>query len=81
MKVDTNTRGNTHWFYFKVSNFLQGVTYRFNILNFTRSISNFYTNGMNVLKRVSENGEWDYNSCQNIYFEDNSGLFKPNSDS
>ena len=39
MKVDTNTRGNTHWFYFKVTNFIAGeMTYRFNILNFTRSM-------------------------------------------
>lgn len=79
MKVDTNTRGNTHWFYFKVSNFQLGLTYRFNILNFTRSINNFYSNGMNVLKRIGENGDWEYNSCNNVYFEPDSGLEKLNS--
>lgn len=53
MKVDTNTRGNTHWFHFKVTNFIAGdMIYRFNILNFTRSMSQFYQNGMNVIKRA-----------------------------
>ena len=37
MKVDTNTRGNTYWFMFKVSDFQVGIKYKFNILNFTRN--------------------------------------------
>jgi hypothetical protein len=49
MKVDTNTRGNTYWFYFKVSNFIIGMKYKFNILNFTRSLENFYQQGMNIV--------------------------------
>jgi hypothetical protein len=42
MKVDSNTRGNTYWFYFKVTNFIIGMKYKFNLLNFTRSLENFY---------------------------------------
>ena len=52
MKVDTNTRGNTYWFMFKVSNFKIGQTYKFNILNFTRSMEIFYKDGMNVVTRA-----------------------------
>lgn len=85
MKVDTNTRGNTHWFYFKVTNFLAGdMTYRFNILNFTRSMAQFYQNGMNIMKRAEplrvpdeikeevRHGpaeDWQYAACHNMLFE------------
>jgi hypothetical protein len=39
MKVDSNTKGNTYWFMFKVTNFKVGQKYSFYILNFTRSRS------------------------------------------
>ena len=52
MKVDANTRGNTYWFMFKVTNFRIGQTYRFNVLNFTRSMEKFYNNGMNVVTKA-----------------------------
>jgi hypothetical protein len=48
MKVDSNTKGNTYWFYFSVQEFRIGVTYTFNILNYTRSMEKFYREGMNV---------------------------------
>lgn len=54
IKVDTNTRGNTYWFYFKVSNFIIGMKYKFNILNFTRSLENFYQQGMNIVTRADK---------------------------
>ena len=80
MKVDCNTRGNTYWFYFKVSNFRVGVTYTFNIYNFTRSMEKFYKEGMNIVTRAEtknqlnkcarvEEPEWRYNLCKNICFE------------
>ena len=80
MKVDCNTRGNTYWFYFKVSNFRVGVTYTFNIYNFTRSMEKFYKEGMNVVTRAEKKNElnkcvrgdepeWRYNLCKNICFE------------
>ena len=52
MKVDSNTKGNTYWFYFKVQNFRIGVRYTFNIFNFTRSIEKFYKEGMNIVVRA-----------------------------
>ena len=52
MKVDTNTKGNTYWFMFKVTNFRVGVRYTFNILNFTRSIEKFYKEKMNIVTKA-----------------------------
>lgn len=52
MKVDTNTRGNSYWFYFKVTNFRVGQRYSFNVYNFTRSMDKFYQQGMNVLTKA-----------------------------
>ena len=52
MKVDTNTRGNTYWFYFKVSEFQVGLTYKFNVVNFTRDLQKFFSHGMNVCTRI-----------------------------
>jgi len=52
MKNDSNTHGNTCWFYFKVSNLIVGCQYRFNILNFNKKLENFYLNGMNILTKL-----------------------------
>ena len=44
MKVDTNSRGNTIWFMFKVSGgFRVGQKYKFNIHNFARNLDKFYS--------------------------------------
>lgn len=51
MKVDTNTKGYTYWFMFKVKNFRIGMRYTFNILNFTRSVDKFYKDKMNILTK------------------------------
>jgi hypothetical protein len=53
MKVDTNTKGNTYWFMFKVSEF-QAARYKFNILNFTRNVDKFYSQGMNVCTKLEK---------------------------
>ena len=52
MKVDSNTKGNTYWFMFKVTNFIVGQTYTFHILNFTRSIEKFYKDKMNIVTKA-----------------------------
>ncbi len=39
MRVDTNTRGHTNWFYFKVENGTWLGTVKFNICNFRRQKS------------------------------------------
>lgn len=65
MKVDTNTKGSSFWFYFQVSGLWKlpkskkGRTIKFNILNFSKSdLKNFYSQGMNIMTKVGENGEW-----------------------
>ena len=51
-KVDTNTKGNTYWFYFKVLNWRAGSTVTFNLLNVARDLAPFYSRGMQVLTRT-----------------------------
>jgi hypothetical protein len=36
MRIDSNTKGHTSWFYFKVSNALPNQKYKFNIINFNK---------------------------------------------
>jgi hypothetical protein len=45
MLVDTNTRGHTHWFNFKVTNITKGKNYTINICNFQKNRS-LYARGM-----------------------------------
>jgi hypothetical protein len=54
IKVDSNTRGNTYWFYFSVEGGRTGVRHTFNIFNFTRSMEKFYREGMNVLTKAEK---------------------------
>ena len=56
MKVDTNTKGNTYWFNFKVSEFKVGQKYKFNIVNFTRNVEKFYNAGMNICTKSEAKG-------------------------
>ena len=59
LKVDSNTRGNTYWFFFSVQDFKVGQRYTFNIQNFTRSMDKFYKDGMNVLTKSESLGPED----------------------
>jgi len=53
LKVDTNTRGGTHWFYFKVLEWWRpGQVVTFNILNMVRDLTRFYGRGMNIMSRT-----------------------------
>ena len=45
MRVDSNTKGHTTWFYFKVSNFSNKQKVKFNIINFQKS-GLLYNSGM-----------------------------------
>ena len=63
LKVDTNTRGNTYWFYFKVLNWRPNTTVTFNILNIGRDLSAFYARGMQIQTRTessdgTQRSEW-----------------------
>lgn len=58
-KVDTNTKGNTYWFYFKVLNWTPKASATFNILNVARDLVPFYSRGMQVWSRCeSTNGKY-----------------------
>ena len=62
LSVDTNTKGNTHWFYFKIANWQRGKTYYFQIVNLSRDLSKFYTKGMKIVTRYEtksgQKSEW-----------------------
>jgi hypothetical protein len=48
LKPDYNTRGNTQWYFFSVSNTRAGRLYRFNIINMMKPDS-LYNYGMKPL--------------------------------
>lgn len=63
LKVDTNTRGGTHWFYFKVLLWKPGQAITFNVLNIVRDLRPFYSKGMNIMTRTeslngTQKSEW-----------------------
>lgn len=75
LKVDTNTRGNNHWFYFKVLNWRPEQEVKFNMINMTRDLSVFYSRGMTVLTRTESHdgkykSEWrsDKNIVTSVHF-------------
>lgn len=45
MRIDSNTSGHMHWFYFSVTGFKTKRSIKFNIVNFTRT-TNLYNSGM-----------------------------------
>ena len=56
-KTDTNTKGNTYWFYFKVLNWKPKAKAVFNLLNVARDLNPFYNRGMQIWTRTeSTNG-------------------------
>jgi hypothetical protein len=50
MQHDTNSKGHTQWFYYRVSNTSQGSKVKFNICNFVKADS-LFNQGMKVLVR------------------------------
>ncbi|KAK2948338.1 putative Cytosolic carboxypeptidase Nna1 [Blattamonas nauphoetae] len=48
LRIDTNTKGHTQWYYFTVTNVRKDVRYKFNIVNFLKPAS-MYSNGMQPL--------------------------------
>ena len=39
MRIDSNTRGHTNWYYFKVTNGKKNQRVKFNIMNFSKAES------------------------------------------
>jgi hypothetical protein len=48
IRPDLNTKSHSQWFFFRVSNMCSNTTYRFNIINFQKSLS-LYEEGMRPL--------------------------------
>lgn len=64
LRSDTNTRGHTSWYYFKVSN--RGVTgeVQLNICNFGKK-KNLYAGGLKPYE-LKEGGEWRQDGCYDV---------------
>jgi hypothetical protein len=72
LQNDTNTRGHTQWYYFKVSNTFKGRKVKFNVLNLSKPTS-LYSKGMKILiysqKKVeNENVGWYRGGTSIKYF-------------
>ena len=72
LKPDYNTRGNTQWYYFRVSNTKAGKTYRFNIINLMKPDS-LYNHGMRPLvysdAEAKKNGKgWSRGGADICYY-------------
>lgn len=71
MRSDTNTKGHTNWFYFKVSNGRQVGAVQLNICNIVKR-RNLYGRGMNPYCKVVEAGtkpsEWSQQHCYDTQF-------------
>lgn len=65
LRCDTNTRGHTAWFYFKVDNKNHLGEIQFNICNFGKR-KNLYAQGMKPYVLVD--GEWKQDSCYEVNF-------------
>ena len=63
LRCDTNTRGHTAWFYFKVDNKDQTGEVKFNICNFGKK-KNLYAQGMKPY--VLSNNEWKQGDCYDV---------------
>ena len=74
LQNDTNSKGNTQWFYFKVGNTVAGSKVRFNILNLGKGGS-LYSSGMKVLvlseMEMREKGKGWHRDCEEIVYEVN----------
>lgn len=57
MRVDSNTRGHTCWFFFKVYQIKRGSTVKFNIYNFSKR-DLMYDSGLKVAVYSSRRKEW-----------------------
>jgi len=59
LKVDINTKGNTQWYYFSVTNMQPGVLYKFNVINLLKPDSQ-YNYGMQPVvysdRNAADNG-------------------------
>lgn len=64
LRSDTNTKGHTNWYYFKVCNRKQVGIVQLNICNIVKK-RNLYGKGMNPYSKVVEAGTKSNNWTQN----------------
>ena len=57
MRVDSNTKGHTAWFYFKVSNITPNQKIKFNIVNYGKRYL-LYKDGMAPYVYQRSKGKW-----------------------
>lgn len=65
LRSDTNTKGHTNWYYFRVKNQEKGEI-RINICNMTKT-RNLYSQGMKPFVKVG-NDEWTQDLCSEVIF-------------
>ncbi len=63
MRVDSNSKGHTTWFYFKVANFSHQQRVRFNLINFQKS-GLLYNEGMRPYCFRSSRMEWEQDGME-----------------
>jgi hypothetical protein len=66
LRSDTNTRGHTCWYYFKVNNKDLTGEVQFNICNFAKR-KNLYPRGLRPYELV-EGGNWKQDNCYEVNF-------------
>lgn len=67
MRVDSNTKGHTAWFYFKVSSCTPNQKIKFNIINFSKRYL-LYKDGMKPYVYLPSTGQWSQ-SCQSVSYK------------
>lgn len=74
LRSDTNTKGHTNWYYFKVNNMEHTGNVKFNICNIVKA-RNLYGKGMTPYTLVKEkynenNKQWKQNQCFQVLFNE-----------
>ena len=67
IRSDTNTKGHTNWYFFKVSNRTQSGKIKINICNMTKT-TNLYSKGMKPYVKVGKDGVWSQEPCYDVVF-------------
>ena len=67
---DSNSNGNSQWFFFSVKNMQKHTTVRFNIMNMGKA-SSLHNTGMRILVRSRKDGKKWQRGCDNISWIEN----------
>lgn len=67
IRSDTNTKGHTNWYYFRVTNRDDTSKVRINICNMTKT-RNLYSKGMKPYVKIGKNGTWSQEHSYDVIF-------------